>query len=142
MRKAKVDRNQPLAVAALRALGFLVQPTHTLGGGAPDFIVLGVLHGEMIDSCRLVWVELKCGAGKLTLDEVEWHETWNQYPVVIIASTVAEILKAFRWTNDEIHVALDKLPNNPAVRAALRKTERKYGTPEPDVMATIKISQP
>ena len=139
MRKAKADKNQPLAVATLRHLGFLVQPTHTLGKGAPDFIVLGAIHGENYPSHRLVWVELKCGSGKLTPDEEDWHIEWNQWPVVIVASTVAKILKAFRWTNDEIHAALANITKAPAVRAALRKIEKRDGEVAPEILATIEF---
>lgn len=141
MRKAKVDRNQPLAVAALRTLSFLVHPTHTLGQEAPDFIVLGATRDSTGDVPQLVWVELKCGKGKLTPGQVAWHKVWGQHPVVIVVSTVAEILKAFRWTDSEIAYALDRLPFAPSVQTALRAVTKRDGLVSDEIMATIEFEQ-
>lgn len=38
-RAAKVDANQPTIVAAFRAMGASVTPTHTAGQGFPDLVV-------------------------------------------------------------------------------------------------------
>ena len=70
MRAAKVDRNQPEIVAALRAIGATVQPLHTVGRGVPDLLV-GWRGANLL-------LEVKDGAGKgLTPDQVEWHCQWR-----------------------------------------------------------------
>jgi Holliday junction resolvase len=73
-RAAKVDRNQPEIVAALRRIGFAVQPMHAVGAGFPDL-------------CAARWgvnylIEVKDGlavpsAQKLTPRQVEWHAEWT-----------------------------------------------------------------
>lgn len=145
MKKKRVDRNQPLAVAALRTLGFLVEPVHAKGGGFPDLVVAGDdNHGG---ACDMVLVELKCNdwlfppshprwQTTLTPDERAWHVDWRHAPV-IITNRVRYVLDWFSWYPDEIKTALAALPDNPLVRAALAAVKRKYGTVEDDVMATI-----
>lgn len=145
MREAKIDRNQPLAVAALRALGFLVEPVHGRGHGFPDLVVAGDdNHGG---ACDTVLVELKCNTwtlppthprwiNTLTPDEQAWHADWRHAPV-IITNRVRHILAWFSWPDDEIKTVLAALPDKPPVRTALRNVERKYGLVEDDVMATI-----
>lgn len=77
-RAAKVDRNQPEIVAALRKAGALVQPLHSIGQGFPDLLVCfrGVLS----------LIEVKDGSlppsGRaLTADQVEFHRVW---PVTVV----------------------------------------------------------
>ncbi len=73
-RAAKVDRNQPEIVAALRAAGATVQPLHSVGQGCPDILVgfRGVNHLlEIKDGCK------PPSARKLTPDQVEWHGGWK-----------------------------------------------------------------
>jgi len=126
MRAAKVDKNQPVVVAALRALGFKVQPTHVVGRGVPDFIVQGESH----DSCRLMWIELKCAGGKLTPDEREWLDDWSAgrgYVTVAVAYNVRDILACFLWTHDRISKALHTIQEWPTVKRALADARRKYG---------------
>lgn len=73
-RAAKVDRNQPEIVAALRKMGCTVQPLHSVGQGCPDLLVgyrglnflIEVKDGELSPSHR-----------KLTEDQVEWHRDWR-----------------------------------------------------------------
>lgn len=144
MKKAKIDRNQPLAVAGLRALNFLVQPIHECGGGVPDLIVSGDHPGGM---WRLLLVELKCNdwiipsndprwQDTLTPDELDWHRRWRYAPVMT-TNRLRWILSWFGWPDDYIRAELDTLPDAPGVKAALRKIERKCGLVEDDVMATI-----
>lgn len=69
-RAARVDRNQPDIVAALRRVGAFVQPLHTVGAGVPDLLV--------IFGGKVYLVEVKDGskppsARKLTPDQVDWH---------------------------------------------------------------------
>jgi hypothetical protein len=72
-RAAKVDRNQPEIVKALRGAGATVQHLHTVGKGCPDILVgyQGVNY----------LMEIKDGAlpppaRKLTDDEEAWHRQW------------------------------------------------------------------
>lgn len=77
---ARIDANQPEFTKALRALGYSVEPTHTLGRGRPDLIVGA--------GGRNWWFELKDpaqppSARVLTPDEHEFHQTWRGHAAVI-----------------------------------------------------------
>ena len=93
-RAARIDRNQPEIVEALRQAGCRVQPLHTVGKGCPDILV-----GR---NGRLVLMEIKDGekppsARKLTADEVIWHDLWldaAKAGALVTVSTVAEALAA------------------------------------------------
>ena len=68
-RAARIDRNQPDIIKALRYAGATVQPTHTLGKGCPDLLV--GFRGENF------LLEIKDGRKspshrKLTNDETTW----------------------------------------------------------------------
>ena len=81
-RAAKVDRNQPEIVAALRAIGASVQPLHTIGQGCPD--LLCGWRG------RHYLIEVKDGLRplserRLTDDQRKWIESW-QAPVIVAES--------------------------------------------------------
>jgi hypothetical protein len=71
---ARIDRNQPEIVAALRAIGCQVIPTHTVGQGFPDLVV--DYHGR---SCL---VEVKDplqppSKRRLTPAQAEFHAAWT-----------------------------------------------------------------
>jgi Holliday junction resolvase len=73
-RAAKVDRNQPEIVAALRRIGFAVQPMHAVGAGFPDLCV--GRHGvnyliEVKDGMAPPWNR------RLTERQIEWHAEWT-----------------------------------------------------------------
>ena len=77
-RAAKIDRNQPEIVEALRKVGALVYPMHTVGGGLPDLLV--GFRG------RLMLLEVKDGLAPLsqqalTPDQVKFHAVW---PVAVV----------------------------------------------------------
>ena len=88
-RAAKVDRNQPEIVAALRQLGCTVQPLHAVGEGCPDLMVgwqgktyaLEVKDGLRAPSDR-----------KLTPAQVNWHRDWRGH--VATVNSVREALEA------------------------------------------------
>lgn len=73
-RAAKVDRNQPEIVEALRQAGATVQSLHAVGEGCPDLLVgfrgvnytLEVKDGNKPPSRR-----------ELTPEQVKWHGGWN-----------------------------------------------------------------
>jgi Holliday junction resolvase len=72
-RAAKIDRNQPEIVKALRAIGCTVAITSAVGQGFPDLVVA---------RSRRNWlIEVKDGrlppsARELTADQVEFHARW------------------------------------------------------------------
>lgn len=74
MRAAKIDRNQPEIVAALRKAGASVQSLAGVGVGCPDLLI--GFQG------KTALVEIKDGkkvksAQKLTDCQVDWHENWR-----------------------------------------------------------------
>jgi hypothetical protein len=79
-RAARVDGNQSEIVAALRAVGASVTPTHTIGGGFPDLVV-GFRK-------RSILLEVKDpkqppSKRKLTDDEAVWFGNWRGEAYVI-----------------------------------------------------------
>ena len=81
-RRSRIDANQPAITRAMRQLGAVVTPIHTLGKGVPDLLV----------SWRQNWfvIEVKDGAKppsdrQLTPDEREWIGA-QKAPVHIIES--------------------------------------------------------
>lgn len=86
---AKVDRNQPEIVAALRQLGCSVLPLHTVGAGCPDLAV--GWQG------RTFFLEVKDGMAppserKLTAAQVEFHAGWRGH--VAVVTSIREALEA------------------------------------------------
>lgn len=67
-RAAKVDANQAEIVRGLREVGASVQSLAPMGDGVPD-IVCGYKGGNWL-------FEIKTAKGKLTADELEWHQAW------------------------------------------------------------------
>lgn len=73
-RAAKIDRNQPEIVEALRKAGATVQSLAAIGDGVPD-----LLCGFRND---IYLLEVKDGTRKpsereLTPDQVKWHIAWR-----------------------------------------------------------------
>ncbi len=90
MRAAKVDRNQPEIVAALRKVGAFVQSLAAVGHGVPDLLV--GFRGET------VLIEVKDGAKpasarQLTDDQIRWHAGWLGGRCVVVRD-VTEALAA------------------------------------------------
>ena len=86
----RVDTNQRLIVAALRAAGATVQHLHMVGQGCPD--VLCGFGG------RNFVIEIKGDHGRMTRDEIEWHECWRGD--VCVVHTVDEALRAIGVRSD------------------------------------------
>jgi Holliday junction resolvase len=84
-RAAKTDRNQSQMVGELRQMGFSVLLLHRVGQGCPDLLV-----GR---GGRLLLVEVKDKGGKLTPDEKEFFDGWNEY--AIVARSSEDVLAAF-----------------------------------------------
>ncbi|MFH1027257.1 MAG: hypothetical protein V1791_04570 [Pseudomonadota bacterium] len=84
---ARVDRNQPEIVDALRKAGYSVLHLHRLGHGVPDLLV-----GWGDDFSILV--EIKSEEGELTPDEERFISEWRG-PIVVVHS-VGEALDAIQ----------------------------------------------
>lgn len=74
-RAARIDANQPEIVAALRAVGCSVQTLAAVGAGVPDLLV-GVSGVNLL-------MEVKTASGKLTKDQVPWHESWRGQVAIV-----------------------------------------------------------
>lgn len=88
-RASRSDENQPAIVAALRACGATVTPTHGVCGGFPDLVV-GYQGRNFL-------LEVKDpakpkGDQKLTPAQIEWHAAWRGQKAVV--KTVDEALIA------------------------------------------------
>lgn len=93
-RAAKVDRNQPEIVQALRDAGASVHPCHSAGQGFPDLAV-GFRGKNYL-------IEVKDGAlapsdRKLTPAQKEWHAAWRGDAVVV--TSASEALAAIGLSN-------------------------------------------
>jgi hypothetical protein len=87
--RARVDANQGVIVAALRAVGCFVQSIAMVGRGAPDLLC----------GCRGRWfvLEVKDGskppsAQALTPDEAKWHAAAGPCAPVHVVATVEQAL--------------------------------------------------
>lgn len=88
----RVDGNQGAIVEALRAVGAVVQLTHTIGKGCPDCFIT-YSHGHI----RLCMpLEIKMPGEKLTTDELDWWAKWNGPGAVV--HSVEEALAVIRWS--------------------------------------------
>jgi hypothetical protein len=86
MRAAKIDRNQPEIVKALRAAGATVQILSTVGKGCPDLLV-GYNDVNYL-------LEVKMPGGKLTDDQRVWHSEWRgRFTVVYSSEEALRIVK-------------------------------------------------
>ena len=85
--RARVDRNQPEIVAALRKAGAVVHCTHQLGGGFPDLFCnfRGRIFGfEVKDPMQ------KQSARELTDDQQAWITNWNRSGQTVFVIETAE----------------------------------------------------
>ena len=92
-RAARIDRNQPEIVEALRKLGASVQPLHTAHDGIPDLLV--GFQG------RNFLLEVKDGtkppsARKLTSCQVQWHREWSGQAAIVTSTEEAIALVLFQ----------------------------------------------
>lgn len=74
-RASKVDENQAEIVEALRKAGASVECLHAVGGGVPDLLVSFYKY-HMVEA-ETILMEVKTEKGKLTPDQVEWHNEWR-----------------------------------------------------------------
>jgi Holliday junction resolvase len=87
-RAARIDANHTEIVNALREMGAMVQPLHTVGNGCPDLLV-GWRN-------QLLLVEIKDGAKapserRLNDEQVKWHSAWTGYPVYVITDITGAV---------------------------------------------------
>ncbi len=74
-RAARIDRNQPVIIRALRDIGASVEPLHRVGGGVPDLLV-GYAG-------RTFLMEVKTEDGTLTPDQVRFHQSWRGQKAIV-----------------------------------------------------------
>jgi hypothetical protein len=74
MKAARVDRNQPEIVKALRSVGATVQPLHTVGKGCPDLLV-GFRGVNFLMEVK-DWQASNTDR-KLRDNQAEWHAGWK-----------------------------------------------------------------
>ena len=91
-RAAKIDRNQPEIVAALRKAGARVQSLAAVGSGVPDLLV-GIRSDLYLIECKDG--SLPPSARSLTPEQVAWHRAWTGSPVYVV-TCVDEALEAIR----------------------------------------------
>ena len=82
-RAAKIDRNQPEIVAALRKAGCTVQSLAAVGKGVPDLLV-GYQGSTYL-------MEVKDGKWHLTPDQIEWHGNWRGGSLIVVDSIESAI---------------------------------------------------
>ena len=99
-RAAKVDANHASVVAALRAIGCMVQDLSGVGDGCPDLLVgiRGTPRGKI-----LVLMEIKDGdkapsKQRLTKDQLQFYAQWDGFPVDTVRSVeqAVAIVNAYR----------------------------------------------
>jgi Holliday junction resolvase len=79
-RAAKIDRNQPELVKALRMVGATVQSLASVGEGCPDLLVgFGGINYVLEVKDYLQPPSKR----KLTTDEHQWHLRWNGQKAVV-----------------------------------------------------------
>jgi Holliday junction resolvase len=84
----KVDGNQNEIVNILRACGYSVVSCASMGNGFPDLIA-----GKA--GCNYL-IEVKARRGKLTKQQVVWHDDWRGQVVVI-----RDVDELMLWINGE-----------------------------------------
>ena len=88
-RAAKIDRNQPEIVSALRAAGCRVQSLASCGAGVPDLLVG---HGRTLFLLEVKDGSLVPSARQLTPEQVLWHQHWKGYPIKVVNSVDEALL--------------------------------------------------
>ncbi|TCK87341.1 VRR-NUC domain-containing protein [Paraburkholderia sp. BL9I2N2] len=88
----RADGNQVDIVAALRANDCLVTPTHTIGGGFPDLVVM------YRPTKRICLIEVKdpskpASDRKLTPAQQEFHASWSG-PIYVVETPEQAIAAA------------------------------------------------
>ena len=92
---AKVDRNQPEIVKALRAVGASVHSLAPVGCGVPDLLV-GFKRQTYLLECKDGL--LAPSARELNDDQILWHLNWRGGPCSVVNS-VGEALAAIGVTS-------------------------------------------
>ena len=99
-RAARVDRNQPEIVEALRKVGCRVAPMHAAGQGFPDLVVGIPARAAPFRAPRIALFEVKDGQKplserRLTPEQEAWHALWSGYPIYVVES-VEQALEAVK----------------------------------------------
>ena len=83
MRAAKIDRNQPEIVKALRQIGASVAITSGIGGGYPDLTV--GFRGKTL------LLECKTGSDQLNEAQKKWHAKWGGHVAIVRTPEQAQL---------------------------------------------------
>lgn len=92
-RAAKKDANHSPIANDLRRLGFHIWDTAALGDGGPDLVVTG--HNLRTGRTEALLAEIKTAKGKLTPDEVEFHEAYPADGPLLIVRALDDVLRWF-----------------------------------------------
>lgn len=82
-RAAKIDRNQPEIVSALRKVGATVVSLAAAGDGIPDLLV-GFRKSTFLLECKDGL--LPPSKRELTTDQIAWHLVWGGGPCTVVNS--------------------------------------------------------
>lgn len=91
--RGKVDNNQRAIVEAFRRCGCSVLILSNVGAGCPD-ICVGAKG-------RTYLVEIKSKAGKLTDDQVTFHDAWRGGRIEIVRSVDEVPAIVNKWTHQD-----------------------------------------
>ena len=80
-KRGRVDKTQADIVMALRAAGAKVAILSNVGGGIPDLAVCF--------NSRLIFVECKSKGGRMTEEEQEFYNQWQDCTVVVYSAEEA-----------------------------------------------------
>ncbi len=94
---SKVDGNHKQIVRELRALGYRVDDVHIVKKLGYDIVVTGRMTGT--DRIGTVRVEIKTDEGRLTADEMDYHNAEPYPETLIIAKSTEDVLD---WYGKEI----------------------------------------
>lgn len=111
MTKAKrVDKNQKGIVEQLRKLGYNVEYTYMIGHGFPDAMI-------SFDELFTIPIEFKSKGGKLTEDEIKFHNRYKGY--IITAYNLEDVIEGVK----QFHERLSKYHENINSERNDKKTE-------------------
>jgi hypothetical protein len=83
MKAGRRDKNHKEIRDALRAAGYFVVDTASVGGGVPDLCVF-------TNSNSPIWVEIKSAKGKPNAAQLEWKERAESYGCKVVIVYTAE----------------------------------------------------
>ena len=93
----RTDANQSSMVQQLRQCGVKVIHLHTVGKGVPDLLCCA--YRRTTGQRELLLVEVKTDKGKLTKDQVTWHQEFTEDGTIdvpmLVATGIEDVLAWF-----------------------------------------------